>query len=267
MIIDCHTHLSQREGHLEEIIAQMDKLGVDKVVLFGGGQKNRMALNQKVLEAAQAHPDRVIPFAYAPLGEAYPKDIDQIADAGFKGLKLINPLSNYNDRAYWPIYERAEAHGLVCLFHTGIIARRDENRYQDIDTARMEVIYLDSIVRKFQDMDVIMAHLGNPRYGDACMMLRWHPNLYSDLSGSTLKKKGPEFFKEMFWWKDSKTYNKDPLGRGPWEKIVYGSDVRPEDMGEVMEDYKRIMAACGVEEEIQKKVFGETAAKIFKISE
>jgi len=124
MIIDCHVHL--REGRLEEILREMDKLGVDKVVLFGGGQKNRLALNQKVLEAGQKHPDRIIPFAYAPLGEVYPREIDQMALAGFKGLKLINPLSNYNDRAYWPIYERAEANGLVCLFHTGIVARRDE---------------------------------------------------------------------------------------------------------------------------------------------
>ena len=36
--------------------------------------------------------------------------IDEFAERGFKGLKIINPRRNYDDPSYFPLYYEAEKH-------------------------------------------------------------------------------------------------------------------------------------------------------------
>lgn len=52
----------------------------------------------------------------------------------------------------------------------------------------MRPIYLDTIARAFPDLKIIGAHLGNPWYQEAAEVARWNPNVFFDLTGSTLKK-------------------------------------------------------------------------------
>jgi len=96
------------------------------------------------------------------------------------------------------------------------------------------------------------------------MAARWNPNLYFDLSGSTLKKKTPEFLGNLLWWTPQTRY-RDPEGRYAWEKILFGSDVPYNEIEEVMADYKRILNKLKISQEIQDKMFGGTMAKILKL--
>jgi len=218
MIIDTHVHLGSKPGHLEELMEMVQGLKIDKVCLFTAGPGFQRPGNASIMEAHLKHPDCIIPFYYFRLGVDTPRVVERAQRDGFRGLKLINPTKNYNDESYFPVWERCEDLGMIALFHTGIVGRNPQQIHFDIDSSRMKVIYLDRIARKFQQMTMFVAHLGNPDYGEAGMMCRWHANMYFDLSGSTLKKKPPSFFRELLWWERQKIRYKDELGRGPWKR-------------------------------------------------
>ena len=275
MMIDMHTHLAKGADYLKRYVEAEKAIGADKVVSFGAGPGGNWASNDEILAAAEKYPDLIIPFAYIPLGKVTARQVTALVKRGFKGFKCINPARPYNDDSFMPIYAKIEEHGVPVYFHTGIVGRFGDQAKHDVDTYRNKVIFLDRAARKFAKLNIVGAHLGNPDYGEAAMLMRWHPNLYFDLSGSSLKAKKPEFFGELFWWREAKTadgkpvlgtYNADPLGRGPWEKIVFGTDVDPSKVAEVKADYDHLMDALNLPAHIRKAIFGETAAKILGLT-
>ena len=58
------------------------------------------------------------------------------------------------------------------------------------------------IARRFTELTIIGAHLGNPDYTWAAEIGRWNPHLYFDLSGSTLIKLQENYqtFKSIRRW-------------------------------------------------------------------
>jgi uncharacterized protein len=230
MMIDIHTHLSKDPSYADRMVEAEKAIGVDKFATFGAGPDDAWATNDQVLAAAEKYPDMIIPFAYVHLGKVTTAQITSLVKRGFKGFKCINPAKPYNDDSFMKIYARIAEHNVPVLFHTGIVGRFSDQSKYDVDTYRNKVIFLDRAARKFGTLNIVGAHLGNPDYGEAAMMMRWHPNLYFDLSGSSLKANPPEFFGKLFWWHAPETpggkrvlgsYNNDPRGRGPWQKIVF----------------------------------------------
>ena len=267
MTIDTHVHLGPNQGDIESLIDTVSRLEIDRIIIFTTSPGESRATNAQVMEAHLKHPDVVIPFYHFQLGQEKAEAVDSAKKDGFKGLKLINPSKNYNDESYFPVWERCEELGLITTFHTGIVGRRPEQVDYDIDSSRMKVIYLDRIARKFQKMIMFVAHLGNPDYGEACMMCRWHANMYFDLSGSTLKKKKPQFFDEMLWWSKQKIRYKDEFGRGPWDKLLFGTDVSPPEMQETMNDYLNLFDTLELQEPLRNAVMGDTAARLLGIAQ
>ena len=98
------------------------------------------------------------------------------------------------------------------------------------------------------------------------MSCRWNPNLYFDLSGSTLKKKTAEFLGGLLWWTQDTAY-KSPDRTCAWEKIVFGSDVHASQVADVMKDYDRVMTDLNMAPELHKAVWYETAARILGFAE
>ena len=280
MIIDAHTHLKAGDDYLKRLVDAEQTIGADRFITFGAGPAGNWATNDEVLAAAEKHPDMIIPFAYVTLGQVTPGRIEEYARRGFCGFKFINPTAPYSDSFYMRVYAKIEELSLPVYFHTGIVASMGNERAFDLDTYRHKVIHLDRVLRNFPGLVVFAAHLGNPDYGEAGMLTRWYPNLYFDLSGSTLKKKSPSFIREILWWSESPqraagvaakesasgelvlgTYNNDPLGRGPWEKIVFGTDVAPEKVAEVKADYDSLMARLELPARLTEAVLGATAAR------
>ena len=261
LVIDCHVHYQGNEGELDSLLKTCDQLGIDRCVIFGGPS------NDAVLEAATAQPDRIIPFARFGLGTDRPERIDEFADAGFRGIKLIYPEKNYNDRDYWPAYARMAEHGMVALFHLGIVARRRDMQPDDRDSNRARPIYLDHIARLNPTLHIIGAHLGNPWYEEATMSARWNANLWFDLSGSTLKKKTPEFIRSLLWWDRPGHPYQAHGGKHPFEKIVFGTDVDHEWMPDVYNDYQLLMDGMNVPPEYREKIMGGNAMEILGIEE
>ena len=259
MVIDVHHHLSSDPKQWDALAEECERIGVDKVCAFGHYAED-------TVKAMAKYPDLIVGFGYFNLGVDPPNRIDDFAHMGFKGVKFIRPAKNYDDREYRPVYGRMEGHRLVAIFHLGIVARGARDKYLDIDNNRHRPIYLDTIARAFPDLQIVGAHLGNPWYDEAGMACRWNPNLYFDLSGSTLKKKSAEYLGQILWWTPTTRY-RDPEGRHAWEKIVFGSDVGIKEIKEVMDDYKRVMDDLSIPDDIQTKVFGNTMAKLLKLEE
>lgn len=265
MIIDAHHHVESEKGYADKLYETAKKLKIDKICLMGVPDFYQFSTNKDVYSAIKKHGDVFIGFASFDLGRGEKISVlKKYKEQGFKGIKFIVPKKNYDDRGFYPVYREIEKLKLVALFHTGIVARRESIRKYDIDNDRMRPIYLDTIARAFPDLNIVCAHLGNPWYEEGAMSLRWNPNLYADLTGSTLKRMKPEQIRSLLWWKRTSRY-KDPLGRGAWEKIVFGSDVPYHEIADVYNDYKKMMNALKVDKETQKMVFGGTMAKLLGI--
>lgn len=80
-----------------------------------------------------------------------------------------------------------------------------------------------------------------------------------------MKKKKPDFIGELLWW-SGETYKmySDSEGCGAWEKIVFGSDVPPEDIPDVLNDYLRLADTLELSSEMRDAVFFKTAESLLR---
>ena len=258
-LIDAHLHYNGDPAFLKTLLAKLDQ--VDGLAFLLVEPKDL----DGVKDAIQQHSNRLIGFGEIQLD--HPKVLDQIDRfhaAGFRGLgELSGPLKRYDDPAYSPIYDRAERYGMFLLFHTGIVNRTTPEIPADISVDRMRATTLDNIARRYPTINIIGAHLGNPDYQWAAEIARWNPNIYFDLSGSTLIKKQEDytFFKSIFWWSAIVSPHSPKGGPNAFEKIVFGSDVFGGEMEEFdreLERYHKMLDACGVSPAAQANIFSGT---------
>ncbi|HYM11031.1 MAG TPA: amidohydrolase family protein, partial [Bryobacterales bacterium] len=246
-LVDCHVHYNGDLKFLDALVARLDPFNGVAFLLTP----------PKDLDSVKAyiakHPNRLIGFGSIKLDDPRAlEQIDRFHAAGFRGLgEMTGPLKDYHDKSYWPIYERAEKYGMIILFHTGIVMRSNPNVPTDVSVDRMRVTTLDNIARRFPKLTIIGAHLGNPDYAWASELARWHPNLYFDLSGSTLIKKQEDypFFKTVFWWTSVVSPHTPKSSTSAFEKAVFGSDVfggELEEFDREIERYQKMLDACGV---------------------
>ncbi|HUX14071.1 MAG TPA: amidohydrolase family protein [Spirochaetia bacterium] len=275
MLIDSHVHLLAQEGYAERLVGEMDRLGIGRACLLAMQNieiwGSRAATNEQVEEAAQRFPKRFIPFGYVELGVDPPTLVDELFMRGFKGLKLTRSRYAYNDDRLMDYYEHAARYNMVLLFHTGTVVRTASDRYYDVDSSRLRPIFLDRIARRFPEISIIGAHLGNPWYEEAAMTLFWNPNVYFDLSGTTLKRKSAEWFRETLWWfpermeKLSRSKETHYQQSHPFDRICFGSDVPINEMEGCIEDYDRLFDGLNLSEELRAKVRGGNIARMFGI--
>ena len=266
-IVDIHTHFeANNPAYLDEFLKMSDELNLTGCMLTPF--ENRRA----VAEVAKKFPRQIVPFGYVDLDAPdVVKQVEELHSLGYRGLgELEFVKKQYNDPSYFPVYELANRYQWVVLFHTGIVAREKFKEPEDVASFRMSAEYLEEIARRFPKITVIGAHCGNPDYQWAAEIARWNPNVFFDLSGSTLKKLGGRLdeFLEYFWWtgtdEGTETPNNDPSA---FTKLVFGSDTNPKNVGHVLSQYQAMFEACGVSESARKLVLGGTLAKILNLPE
>jgi hypothetical protein len=167
-IIDAHQHLYAEPNALEKLINISQRNEIKKVCLSACGEQYHQPGNDAVRDAFTKYPDLIIGFGYIRLGIDAPSRIDYLLEEGFKGIKIINPQKPYNDKDFYPIYEKAAKYRMPMLFHTGIAARVEADKEFQTDSAFMKPIYLDGIARAFPELTLIGAHLGSPWFDEAC---------------------------------------------------------------------------------------------------
>ena len=261
-IVDIHTHFEAgNPDYIKDFLQMSDKLNVTGCMLTPF--ENRKA----VAEAAKKYPHQIIPFGYVNLDAPdVVQQVKELHDLGYRGLGELEFVKKlYNDPSYFPVYELANEYNWVVLFHTGIVLRAKFHEPEDVASLRMRAIYLEEIARRFPKITVIGAHCGNPEYEWAAEITRWNPNVFFDLSGSSLKKLRGRLSDvgKYFWWtgtdEGTDQPNNDPSA---FTKLVFGSDTSPKDVGGVVNQYRAMFDACNVSESARKLVLGGTLAKI-----
>lgn len=264
-LIDVHEHFDGEAGVLDAMLAKLtaaDGIGILLVTPKGFPEATKYI---------HEHPDHFIGFADLKLDDPNVLEaLDRYYAAGYRGIgEITSTEKNYDDPSYWPIYDRAAKYHMILLFHTGAVNRNNPDQAQNVSFERMRATRLDLIARHWPKMIVIGAHLGNPDYAEAAEIARWSPNLYFDLSGSSLiKMRGNyEYFRSIFWWSGVVSPHTPPGGPDAFQKLVFGSDIFRGELGEFddgQQRYHAMLDACRVPADVQAMIFSGTMWRILE---
>jgi len=266
-IVDMHMHFDEKKpSFIDDLLKLSDRLNLTACVL------TPFAYRKVVAEAAKQHSAQIIPFGSVDLDAPdVVKQVEELHAIGYRGLGEMEFVKKpYNDSSYFPVYEVANRYGWIVLFHTGIVLRKNFDEPEDVASGRMRPIYLEEIARRFPKITVLGAHCGNPEYEWAAEIARWNPNVFFDLSGSTLTKMHGRLadFQKFFWWSATEwhsaewnvsTPNNDPSA---FIKIVFGSDTDLAGVESVVNQYRAMFDACEVPERTRKMIMGRTLSKL-----
>jgi uncharacterized protein len=242
MIIDFHCHIGQskifsaQSGGAKDVVALMDKRGIEKGVLLPAASPRKPRYYEDALQAYQEFPDRFFPFFLAnPREENVCEMLERVVEKyGFKGLKMhpsfLGVAANDRDWVY-PIAEKARELKICMMIHS------DPSIYAT--PWQIGLLAMD-----FPDIPIVMAHMGfvDVIFNDAAIdMARRCPNIYLETCGVSAEGKVTQAVKE--------------IGA---HRVLYGSDIPFHDPAF---DMARIEYARITPEE-KKLIMGENAKKL-----
>ncbi len=190
MLIDFHCHFNLNDPEkIREFVQAYEERGVVGCIVGGLNYgEHDMVPNDEVIRICKEYPGRLYPLAKIDLGEQTPSldEVRRYADLGVKGFKFIYPWYEYDHDLYMPVYEEIEKIGLPVLFHTGNYRpNATDRKIRRPMLKNMCPVTLDRIARSFQDLHIVMAHLGTMIWHrDAAELIKLHANLYADLAGN-----------------------------------------------------------------------------------
>lgn len=172
------------EKHLE----QMNAAGIEKTAVFafdtglltGEPQVPIEEQNRVIFDAAKNHPDRIIPFVH--IDPRRPGALEfvkrSVEEWGARGLKL-HPSAGFNpeESETLDLIESIADYGIPVITHTGPSIAPTSSRY-------CEPIYLDRMLLRFPEVNVIAAHMAYGYREQLCSLGWQRPNLYADISMS-----------------------------------------------------------------------------------
>ncbi len=265
MVIDFHHHLLSGKNYAENLIREMDRVGIDYTCLSGLGigrgkedktDYSKFSLgslspdNDDVLEAVSKYPDRLIGLGVVNLDRDTPNAVNELLDKGFKALKITRPRKPYNADEYMPIYERAQELNASILFHTGMILTTCFDEEDDVCSDRMRPMLLDRVARHFPQLRIVIAHMGYPWFDEAATMTRYHKNVFVDFTGSEYgwrNRLSPSDFQRLMFWKNA------------YDKVVFGTDTSIGEIAGSLRDQKQLFDLLNLSEETQRKIFSDNA--------
>ena len=261
-MIDSHQHWRSTPDYIPTLVKTYRARNAMACVL------TPIASLDALMAAAKQYPDVIIPYGYLDVDHPDARaQLETFAKAGVKGIKMHRPKLNWDDFGYFPLYGRMQELGLVALFHTGIVAGNGTGEPEQSSMARMRPSFLHTLARSFPTLKIQGAHLGNPWYDEAAEAARWSPNLYFDVTGSTLLKKqhNLKVFREYLWWDGPSTHTPSTAVYA-FEKIVFGTDEPPDALDGVLARYEAMLDANDVPEDSRRKIYGETMARLLGIT-
>lgn len=273
-IFDSHVHFPWGEDRdtdevIEQLVAEAAAANVVHMCLLGSRFGD---YNDRVTRAIEQHPDLFFGLYGIDLDVEGPEQVHEAAERGYRGLKIILPLKRYDHPDYFPIYEAAEEHGFVCLFHTGVVGggadyrevdpfdpeviervrtMEERSRGRGVSSAHMEPIALDTIAFTFPFLKIIGAHLGIGYYDLACHIARWRRNVFFDISGGEMVRR--HLIERKLVPAEISHY-----------KLVYGSD-NNQRFAEEIRDWQTVFDLLRMPEEHRERIFYGNAARLFGV--
>ena len=213
------------------------------------GMGRRRLGNREVLQAAQAHPDVLIPFASVDphKGKLGVREARELVAAGVRGFKFHPNIQAFwpNDHAYYPLYEVIAEAGLIALFHsgtTGIGAGMPGGG--GVRLKYSNPMHVDDVAADFPELDIILAHPSFPWQDEALAVAVHKPNVYIDLSGWS-----PKYFPENLI-----RYTNTLLKH----KMLFGSDYPLITPDRWLSDFEKLP----IRDEVRPLVLKENAARL-----
>lgn len=185
MVIDGHTHLLQRFGHLKGLdisvqIEQMQKSGIDKAVLFTteGFFSDMRDSNNQILNAYRLFPNEIIPFCTIdPRKENALDEMERCRDEGMRGLKFhpwLQAIPIVDDQVL-KIAEKASTFGWPILSHDGTPPY----------CTSLQVAYLAECLPQAK---IILGHSGMKDFArEALVAAQKYQNIYLGFCGATFQ--------------------------------------------------------------------------------
>ena len=242
-VMDSHCHLGPLgrmriiDSSVESLVRMMDRLGVDMAAASALPACIDGAIvrgNDIVIDAVRRYPDRL--FGYLVVNPLYPREAErEMARCwreGLRGLKVHNALGpRYDNPAYAPIWEFADAHRLTVLVHTW-----------GKDIAEIEPCF-----ERYPDLTWITAHGGAADPDEYVRIGKRYANVYVDTPYSRCPRGTIEWF----------------VGQGLEDKLLGGTDAAflngPGQLGRIL--FARISTTQ------KEKILGRNALKAFRLSE
>jgi uncharacterized protein len=183
---------------LETFLLQMDVAGIERAVLLPvdcrRARKDPVGTNDQIAELCSMSP-RFIGFASVdPQAKTAAKQLERaVENLGLRGLKLDPALQDFDSAGAGAlaVYEAAEELKIPALLHTGMSWAPGST------LERGHPLRLEPAIRRFTQLDFVLAHFAWPWVWDAVALAMKYPNVYLDTS--CLYYDSPkEFFEFVF---------------------------------------------------------------------
>jgi len=235
------------------VAATLAARGVERFCFFSYAHKPGIArgINRWVAETAARLPGSI------PLGTLHADDEDlaglvreATADLGLVGFKFHHSVQRFHvdDARLFPLYERAEAEGLLFMLHIGTMPYRDPFT----GATRFE-----RVLERFPALRVCVAHLGAFETERFLGLTERFPHLYLDTT-MTLSPLATRYVGA-----DPEAVTNEQLLRYQ-DRILFGSDFPL-----IPYDYEEERAWAwrrGLPVEVQRKIFHDNAARFLRLT-
>lgn len=260
MIIDFHTHYSEGQGPIEDLIAAMDEEGVDMAVVSAvvpPGGDNGESANACVHEAVKAHPSRLVGFGcvvpYLPkAAEMLERYVQEFS---FRGVKLHPSIQQFypSDQRIYPIVEKAIDLDIPILIHTGAVPiPGTRSRYDD-------PLEIDDLALVYPEAKIVMAH-GDP-FGPAPAIAGKHPNVYMDTTTTFAR-----FIRLVpGLGEDTLEFMGLVSGESGSSKVIFGSDSNPSKPYRLKKNLDPLRA-LDIPDDEKEMILGRNAARLLKLA-
>lgn len=161
MIIDIHNHFGLSGdggfGQIEEILENLKTVGISKAVVFPiddhAQKQSYPEMNDAVLAAQQAYPDKIIAFCRVAAAdtETAINELNRCVDSGHRGVKLHPRSDNFEPAQARPIFEEARRLRIPVVVHTG-------------HQAHGHPLEWVPLLSRFPEVSTVLAHGGKDAY-------------------------------------------------------------------------------------------------------
>lgn len=237
--------IRQQDISIDSLLADMDRAGVERAVLLAFDCETTYGFkvsNEEIARIVERHPDRFTGFASVDphKGEQGVRELEfAVRELGLRGLKLHPPTQQFyaSDRAYYPLWAKAQELGIPLLCHTGHTFVGGYLKYS-------EPKFLDDVAADFPDLIIILSHFGFP-WVEQCISLAWtRANVYIELAGWS-----PKYIPEIIWH-----FGRSLLA----DRLIFGTDYP----GLTPERWIHDFAEVPLPAEVKEKILYRTAHRL-----